>query len=198
MPVHVLPSTEGAPSAFIVCDKRSDISRVPVPGDRLEQWRCTADAVCSFVAASLGLRQSDKRHPASADSLEIGMATGDKRSQILCLQTDGELTLAVGDTKVPLAEFIAYDKDSYSVDGSMIRLLVDAATTADSRHTPSIVKRESRKLETQAMYKEWQKAYRDLRKTHKDKSETWCSQQIAKLPVAKGRSAGTIKKNMHS
>jgi hypothetical protein len=28
--------------------------------------------------------------------------------------------------------------------------------------------------------------------------ETWYAQQIAKLPVAKGRSAGTIKKNMHS
>lgn len=198
MPVHVLPSTQGSPSALIVCDKRSDVSRVAVSLDRLQQWQCTTDSVCRFVAATLGLRHSDKRHPASADFLEIGMATGDKRSQMLCLHIDGELTLVAGGTKVPLAEFIAYDKDAYSVDGSMICLLVDAATTADSRYTPSIAKRESRKLETQAMYKDWQKAYRDLRKTHKDKSETWCSQQIAKMTIAKGRNASTIKKNMLS
>jgi hypothetical protein len=182
--------------SFIDCDQNSSVSRVPVSVERLEQWRCTDDAVGDFVAASLGLRRSDKRRPARADFLEIGVATGSKRSQMLCLQTDGELMLVAGANQVPLAECVAYEKDAYLIDGSMIRLLVDAATTADPRHTPSNAKRESRKLETQAMYKDWQKAYRELRKKYKTSSETWCSQQIAKMPIAKGRNAGTIKKNM--
>lgn len=198
MPVHVLPSTQGSPSAFIVCDKRSDVSRVSVSLDHLQQWQCTTDSVCRFVAATLGLRHRDKRHPASPDFLEIGMATGDKRSQMLCLQIDGELHLVAGGNKVPLTEFIAYDKDAYSVDGSMIRLLVDAATTADNRYTPSIAKRESRKLETQAMYKDWQKAYRELKRKRPDMSNVWYSKQIAKMPIAKNRDASTIKKNMLS
>ena len=76
--------------------------------------------------------------------------------------------------------------------------LVDAATTADNRYTPSNAKREARKVDTQAMYKGWQKAYRELVKKRPNMPETWYAQQIAKLPVAKGRNAGTIKKNMHA
>ena len=198
MPVQTRIHPSRGAVSFIDCDKRSDVSRVPVPVDRLEQWRCTADAVCSFVAASLGLRQSDKRRPASADFLEIGMATGDKRSQMLCLQTGGELMLAAGGSVVPLADLIAYRTGAYSLDSARVGKLIDAATTADNRYTPSNAKREARKVDTQAMYKDWQKAYRELKKKHKDMSETWYSQQIAKMDIAKGRSAGTIKKNMQS
>jgi len=197
MPVHTIPPSTHA-SSFILCDKRSDTNRVDVPINKLEQWRCTADAVCGFVAASLGLHGSEKRRLASADFLEIGMATGGKRSQMLCLQTAGELTLVAGGNKVPLADFIVYDADAYSVDGSMIRLLVDAATTADNRYTPGNVKREARKLDTQATYTSWQKAYRDLYKKHKLKNmtETWYSEQIAKMEIANGRDPSTIKKHM--
>lgn len=198
MPVQTRMHPSRGAVSFIECDKRSDVSRVHVPVEHLEQWRCTADAVCDFVAASLGLRSSDKRRPSSADFLEIGMATGSKRSQMLCLQTAGELTLVAGGNKVPLAEFIVYDADAYSVDGSMIRLLVDATTTADNRYTPSNAKREARKLDTQAMYKNWQKAYRELSKERPNMPETWYAAQIAKLPAAKGRNADTIKKNMQS
>jgi len=196
MPVQTRIHPSRGAVSFIDCDKRNEVSRVPVPVERLEQWRCTADAVCGFIAASLGLRGSDKRRLASADFLEIGMATGGKCSQMLCLQTSGELTLIAGGNKVPLAEFIGYDADAYSVDGSMIRLLVDAATTADNRYTPSNAKREARKVDTQSMYKDWQKMYRELTKKRPNMPETWYATQIAKLPVAKGRSAGTIKKNM--
>ena len=131
MPVHTRIHPSRGAVSFIDCDKRSDVSRVAVPVDRLEQWRCTADAVCSFVAASLGLRQSDKRRLASADFLEIGMATGDKRIQMLCLQTDGELMLMAGGNTVPLADTIAYDKNSFLVDVPMIRLLVDSGIPAE-------------------------------------------------------------------
>ena len=130
MAVHTV-SNAARTASFVVCDKRSDINRVPVLIERLTQWRCTTDAVSGFVAASLGLRCTDKRHPATADLLEIGMATGDKRSQMLCLQKDGDLMLVAGGNKVPLVDTITYDKDAYSVDGSMIRLLVDAGTSAD-------------------------------------------------------------------
>ena len=198
MPVHTRIHPSRGAVSFIDCDKRSDVSRVPVPVDRLEQWRCTADAVCSFVAASLGLRQSDKRRLASADFLEIGMATGDKRNQMLCLQTGGELMLMAGGNAVPLADVVAYRDGAYSLDSARVGQLVDAATTADNRYTPSNAKREARKVDTQAMYKDWRKAYRELVKKRPNMPETWYAQQIAKLPVAKGRNAGTIKKNMHA
>ena len=68
MPVHTLLRASGTAASFIVCDKRSDINRVPVSATRLRQWRCDADAVCGFIAASLGLRRSDQ-HPANHQSM---------------------------------------------------------------------------------------------------------------------------------
>lgn len=196
MPVQTRIHPSRGAVSFIDCDKRSDVSRVPVPVDRLEQWRCTADAVCSFAAASLGLRQSDKRRLASADFLEIGMATGEKRNQMLRLQIGGELMLMAGGNAVPLADLVAYRAGAYSLDSARVGQLVDAATTADNRYTPSNAKREARKVDTQAMYKDWQKAYRELVKKRPNMPETWYAQQIAKQPASKGRNPSTIKKHM--
>jgi hypothetical protein len=196
MQVHVVPRGDEPPTAYIVCDTRDDVGRVEVSLDRLQQWQCSPEMVCAFVAASLGLRQTDKRRPASADFLEIGMANGDKRTQMLGLQTDGELLLVAGTGKLPLADLIEHHDGAYSLDGARVRQLVDAATTADSRYTPGNARREARKLDTQAMYAGWQKAYRELKKKRKDMPDTWYAQQIAKQPVAGGRDADTIRKHM--
>ena len=195
MPVHTPPTTTRGPASFIVCDKRSDINRVAVPTAMLTQWRCSADAMCGFVAASLGLRRSDKR-AARAELWNIGIATGDKRSQMLCLQADGVLAVVAGNNAVPLADLIGYHDGAYSLDAVMIRQLVDAATTADNRYTPTNAKREARKLDTQAMYEIWQKEYRSLKRKNPKKSDTWCSLQIEKMELAQDRDAETIRKHM--
>jgi hypothetical protein len=104
--------------------------------------------------------------------------------------------LKAGGSAVPLADLVAYRAGAYSLDSARVGQLVDAATTADNRYTPSNAKREARKVDTQAIYKGWQKAYRELVKKRPNMPKTWYANQIAKLPVAKGRSAGTIKKNM--
>jgi hypothetical protein len=78
----------------------------------------------------------------------------------------------------------------------MVRRLVDASTTGDRRYTPSSARREARKLDTQAMYESWQKAYRDWRKKRPGMSDVWYSKRIAKMDIAKGRDSETIRKNM--
>lgn len=196
MPVHVLPGEGKRPAhAFIACDKRGDTSRVPIPLTSLTQWQCGVDAVCGFVAASLGLRRSDKQS-SSPGLFEIGVATGGKRSQMLCLQANGALALVAGSNPLPLAEAVEYHGGAYSLDGTMIRQLVDAATTADNRYTPSNAKREASKLDTQAMYASWQKEYRALKKKRPKMSDVWYSKQIEKMDIANGRSFSTIKKHM--
>ena len=195
MPVHVPANAKGTPAAFVVCDKRSDINRVPVSVDRLLQWQCSADAVCAFVADSLGLRRSTQ----PSDTVlqwHIGIASGNKRSQMLCLQSAGVLSLVAGNNALPLADVIEFANGAYALDGVRVRQLVDAASTADNRYTPSNAKREARKLDTQAMYAGWQKAYRDLQRKRSGMSGTWYSQQIEKLPEACGRDAETIRKHM--
>ena len=195
MPVHTVPAAARSAVSFIVCDKRNDINRVPVSAGRLIQWQCNAELVCGFIAACLGLRRSD-RQTANADLWEIGVATGNKRCQMLCLQADGGLTLVVGGNKVPLAELITFCDGQYSLDGAMIRRMVDAATTADNRYTPSQVKREARKLETQELHASWQKKYRELKRSKPGKTDSWYAQKIAKMDIAQQRDPETIRKNM--
>lgn len=195
MPVHTVPVAARSAVSFIVCDKRNDINRVPVSAGRLIQWQCNAELVCEFVAACMGLRRSD-RQTANADLWEIGVATGNKRGQMLCLQADGGLTLVVGGNRVPLAELIAFYDGQYSLDGAMIRRMVDAATTADNRYTPSQAKREARKLETRARHASWQKKYSELKRSKPGRSDSWYAQQIAKMDIAQQRNPETIRKNM--
>ena len=195
MPVHGLPATEGVPDLFVVCDKRNDINRVVIAAERLNQWQSNADLVCRFVATSLGLRPSNKQLPDS-DLREIGIAYGEKRSQMLCLQANGTLDLVAGNNSVPLVEVIEYHDNVYSIDSSKIRQLVDSSTTADPRYTPSNIRQEVRKLNTQDMYGNWRKEYRNLRKKRPNMSDVWYSQQIAKMDIAKSRNAETIRKKM--
>ena len=195
MPVHTVPAAARSAVSFIVCDKRSETNRVPVSAGRLIQWQCNADLVCGFIASSLGLRPPP-RQTGNAGRWEIGVATGNKRCQMLCLQANGGLTLVVGGNRVPLAELIAFGDGQYSLDGAMIRRMVDAATTADSRYTPSLAKREVRKLETQKLHGTWQKKYRELKRSQPGKTNSWYAQQIAKMDITPQRNPGTIRKNM--
>jgi hypothetical protein len=194
MPVHSLSTPTGRTSSFIVCDKRDDINRVPIPAERLTQWQCHADLICRFISTGLALRQTVKK--ADDGRWEIGMVSGDKRSQMLCLQACNILMLIAGSSRVPLAECIEFREGLYSLDAVQIRRLADSATTADDRYTPSNARREARKLDTKAMYESWQKEYRAWRKRRPGKSDVWYSQQIAKMDIAQGRDAETIRKRI--
>jgi len=195
MPVHTVSRANAPATSFVVCDKRSDINRVAIPPARLAQWRCDAQMVCGFVAASLGLMQTTVQ-PSDSGLLPVGMAGGVKRTQMLCLRVQGHMTLVVGAAVLPLADVIRFEDGNFTLDAAAIHQLVDATTTADPRHTPSTVKREARKLDTQAMYAAWQKEYRALKKRRPGESDVWYSEQIAKKPIAKDRDASTIKKHM--
>jgi hypothetical protein len=195
MPVHTVPAGPRRPASFIVCDKRDDINRVPVSRERLTQWRCDTEAVAAFVASHLGLRRSAERR-VRPSLLNIGMASGAKRHQMLCLRTDAELALIAGDHAVSLADLVEYCDGEYSVDAAVVRQLVDLATTADPRYTPSNARREARKLDTQAMYVGWRRAYRELKKQRPNMSDVWYARQIAKQDAGPRRDAETIRKHM--
>jgi len=196
MPVHTVSAGTGKAASFVVCDKRDDINRVEVPAERLRQWRCGVEAVGAFVSMSLGLR-ADNQRKADAGVWELGLVTGKKRSQIVCLRAVGELELVAGQNAVPLTKLVRFGAEGYSVDCEAIRQLVDTASTGDSRYTPSNARRVARKLDTQALHERWRKEYRAFKKRRPEMSDVWCSQQIAKMDIAQGRNAETIRKHMH-
>ena len=196
MPVQTIPTGAGGAVQFIVCDKRSDINRVAITAAHVEQWKCRCGGprpVCR--GAALGLRRS--RHGADASGTQLlGLAAGDTRHQMLGLLTHGDVTLVVADTVVFLADLIDFGHGVYTLDTAAIRHLVDGATTADPRYTPSTTRREARPLDTQARYVRWQKAYRALKQRRPQMSDVWYARQLAKQAVAAGCHADTIRKHM--
>lgn len=195
MPVQTQSRADGNAASFVVCDKRDDINRVPILAELLRQWHCDAEAVCDFIAASLGIRRSEQT-PASDSLLPIGVVRGDEQRQMLCLRVNGQLDVVAGNRSQPLAEVIEFDRDRLVIDANAIRQLVDSATTTAPAYTPSIDRREERKAETLAMYQEWRRAYRDLKKKRPDMSAVWYAKQIAKTQVSRGKSYDTIRKHM--
>ncbi|MDX2476742.1 MAG: hypothetical protein QNL05_05200 [Gammaproteobacteria bacterium] len=195
MPVHSLPTILDSPTSFIVCDKRSDINRVQIAAERLIQWQSSIDSIHGFITACLGLNRRKKTKKRD-DLMEVGFFSAKKRSQMICLQNSNGLILVAGNIEVPLTELIQYDGGAYSLRTDIIRQMVDSSSTADKRHTPSIVRREARKLKTQERYTCWKKAYLALKKKRPEMSDKWCSQQIAKMSIADNSSAETIRKNM--
>lgn len=73
---------------------------------------------------------------------------------------------------------------------------IEVMPAAKGPYTSNTVRREARKLDTQAMHRRWQKAYQALKRMNRDKSDVWCSLQIAKTDNPQGRSAETIRKHM--
>jgi hypothetical protein len=68
--------------------------------------------------------------------------------------------------------------------------------TKGGRNTTKNARREVRKLETQARYASWNRAYRRLIKRRPDASDVWCSEKIAGMKIAEGSRAETIRKHM--
>jgi hypothetical protein len=195
MPVYTVLAGTGKAASFVVCDKREDINRVPVSAERLRQWRCGVEAVGGFVARSLGARPESQRR--AGDGLwELGLATGKRRSQMLCLRANGALELVVGNNVVPLRELVRSGEHGYSVDGAAIQQMVDTATTGDSRYTPNCARREVRKLETQVLHESWQKEYRALKQRRPGMSDVWYSREIAKMEISQECSGETIRKHL--
>lgn len=193
--VQTFPAQNGQPARPVI---RCAMGIVKVDIRRLAQWKSSIAYSSQFIAQSLNIRH--KGQNTDTGLWEVGMMQGEKSFQMLGLQQiKNELNLTIGDAKIPLIELIYYQDGKYALNAAMIRQYVDNAKPADPRYTPSNLKREISKSNTQAMYAEWQKKYRDLFIKHKSKkSDTWYSQQIAKLAIAQGRSADTIKKHMKS
>ena len=105
------------------------------------------------------------------------------------------ISLKISDHSLPLGEAICIDNEWPVIDRAAVLEIVDLPKPTD-RYQPSTARREARKQNIQDMYQSWQQKYQKLKRKHRDKNDTWYAEQIAKLDIAKGRSAETIRKNI--
>lgn len=123
MPVHILRGTSNSLRAFIVCDKRSDINRVTVSTERLEQWQVSAESIAALIANLLGLHPPPD-NPAPGRWL-IGVYKGKKHSSHLVLLADGELKLTLAGHSIALTDVLDLTADRFIVDKRRLDRLVD-------------------------------------------------------------------------
>lgn len=197
-PVHVLPARNGQPArAYVACDEPAALGRVKIPISRLRQWQVTDAQVACWVSAALGLTGKPERDQARS-VFTLGTLQGKKRLGSLNFDTVAPVLLKVSGHSIPLSDVIDFEGEHVQIDRSAILALVDLQPMSESanRYQLSTARRDSRKLDTQAMYERWQKEYRALKKRNRNGSDVWCSQQIAKREIGNGRNAETIRKHM--
>jgi hypothetical protein len=107
----------------------------------------------------------------------------------------GEAALELAKKPKPM-ESTPNEGDATQQDLPNPAAVIRQATPENDRYTPNNARREVRKLNTRGMHDSWQKEYRKLKKSRPDMSDVWYSKQIAKMPIADGRSAETIRKHM--
>jgi hypothetical protein len=123
MPVQVVSYPTG-PRAFIVCDRRDDVNRVPVPIDRLKQWQASARSIADLLTRLLNLRPLDVSGP-DAVRWEIGILKGTKHSSHVVLSVDGSLTLSLAGHSIPLMDVLTLEGDRFVVDRRALQRRVD-------------------------------------------------------------------------
>ncbi len=189
---------EDSKRAFIVCDHpdvQDQMGRIQVPLERLQQWQASAKQFSGVVARLLGLDVKPVYNKESA-CYKLGMLQSDKGRRWAILYTQ-PLRLVINGYTVPVIDLLYFNDNELAIDMLRIKSLLDlAAIDTGKAYTPNISKQETRKLATQAMRQNWRDEYQSLQLTHPNKTDDWYSMLISKLPIANGRSAETIRKDM--
>ena len=130
MPVHTPPTAAGSTASFIVCDKRSDINRVPVSASRLVQWQATCGLIADLVGRLLGL--NDLMPTAlEGNQWHIGVLRGRKHRSRVTLLAGDCLALSLSGHTLPLTDVLAVEKNVITLDkGALIRLVDKPADKA--------------------------------------------------------------------
>lgn len=197
-PVRVLPARSGQPArAYVGCDEPPAMGRVKIHLSRLRQWQVTDAQLARWLTGALGLKGKPERDQASG-VFTLGNLQGKKWLGALKFDPAPPVALKVSGHAIPLSEVVNFEGNHPIIDGASIQGMVDLPPVSEAAGhlQSSTARREARKLNTQAMHERWQKAYRGLKKKHRDKSDVWRSLQIAKTDNPQGRSAETIRKHM--
>lgn len=125
MPVQVVTYPTGR-AAFVVCDRRADISRVSVPTGRLEQWQTSAALFADLLARLLELRRPAMADSSDATRWEIGLLKGRQHSShLVLLSAGGSLKLTLAGHSVVLGDLLFLEGQRFEFDQRALTRLVD-------------------------------------------------------------------------
>jgi len=148
MPVHVQTNKKHQPSAFVVCDKRSDINRVPISICQLERWQASGDSIAALLAKLLELPHciTSNTNPVQ---WEVGVFKGKKHASHIVLQADGTLKLTLAGHSIALTEVLSLEGEAFKIDKQRLAKLIDKPATGGGNNE-SAAERKKRFMKRKA------------------------------------------------
>ena len=196
--VQASASNSGSLRAFVICempDMQAEMGRVAINPDRLRQWRATPQMLANFLSRKLRL-DGEGPWPEQPKSIPIGMLAGPKGRRWVTLHLS-PLSLEINGHRVPLNELLFEYEDQIELDSARVpEMLAREASAKDKAYSTNTDAREARKRETEAMRQDWRDEHRNLVEKRPGKSKRWYSNQIARMPIARGRDAETIRRQL--
>jgi hypothetical protein len=111
MPVHVLTAEDNRVArAFIACDKRDDIGRVPVDMGSLKAWQITGALLAKTVAQLLGFTQPPQ-YETTDKHWTLGLLKGKQHKCLITLQAGGSFTLSLAGHTIPLIDVLSFEQN---------------------------------------------------------------------------------------
>ena len=134
MSVEVPIDKDGVAWPFVMCDGRSDISRVPVPVDMLERWKSSVELVANGLARLL---ESAVASP--VDTAGRAWALGGVKGKMfrgrVNLTLDPGLVLEVAGQRVPLVDVLAIADERLALDFGTLEQMADHPMDNDGAET---------------------------------------------------------------
>lgn len=133
MPVHIFPTENNIPArAFIACDKRNDMGRIPVAFSRLALWQTTSELFANVLSRLLGFNEI-KPILLNEHQWKIGMFEGKKNKSLMILSAKNVFNLSFAGHVIPLGEVLNIKESVLFLDKSKLIRLVDKPTGANEK-----------------------------------------------------------------
>lgn len=138
MPVIIYPTQCNKPGrAFINCDKRDDIGRVPVNFHHMEQWQATDDLVAKLLTKLLKLSQT-LTQKIDDKQWHIGTLLGNKHRSLITLLTGETISLSFSGHIVPLINILSIKDNMLVLDKTTLIRLVNSPANQGGAETPEV------------------------------------------------------------
>jgi hypothetical protein len=136
MPITVLTNQNSESSAFIVCDKRNDVSRIPISLDQAEQWQASGISLANLLSKLLEL----PRHFIESENSsrwELGVFRGLKHSAHIVLNLDGKPLIQTAGHNLTVSELLSFRTTKFELDQrKIIRAIDNPSITASDVVSP--------------------------------------------------------------
>lgn len=179
-----------------------------ISGEPLQQWLIDTNTIAVWLKRNLPPLTVPAPRLSKINVTPFGvLETPDTTPCDLVLSIEREIAIIVNsEHTILLAELFHVDPHNSAIqlDGSLIEKHQRVVTAPPKTESPKYKKPPSAKqqvnqAENKKMYAGWRKEYQKIRKKYPNKSphtDNWVAQEIAKLPIAKGRHKDTIRKHM--